>query len=647
MVTFTVDNNFTHVDRPDLVREAIDRFFVIKKDGFVRGLDFKEYQATGKAVLKTKYHPETINLYNLQDQIFPTGRLGYVVDWAYDHGVPCQVLDTRKKPERHYDITYVGPVSDGSNGFPARPYQERAPQLVREHGGRGILWHATASGKTNTAARIIADLGVNTLYVVPSLELLDQTAEGLEKALAIKNGSIGKVGDGCWNPQAVTIATMATLWSRYDTVACKELLANTECVIYDECFIPGTKVDGKNIEDIKVGDAVTAFDDNTFEISSQKVTHVFKTKLVGKLVTLKFGSTVVTCTYNHPICTVSGWKAAGMLSCKDRVLCTHGSLSDSGCYALYTVDTLTVHEAGSDGTYGGLCPEGYVYNLEVANKHTYVANGVIVHNCHHISSKDKGTSTKDSKGKDYSVNSWYVLAITNSAYYRVGLTGTPGKDLEQKRCFLEAGVGRVIDRVPARQLIDAGIISDVEIHMHTIKHVKRYPDFHTARREGVLLNEKLNEYIVQIAIAEYKMGRSVLLLTESKLHQGPMLSRMFETLGMYVPFVSGDTADTKRKKAREDFKAGTQRLLIGSVYGEGVDFPALDSGILCSGMADEKRPIQFLGRVLRKAKGKGMAHLHDFRHQDKGVLQKHSNSRLNIYVEEEIEKIITHTGITV
>lgn len=49
------------------------------------------------------------------------------------------------------------------------------------------------------------------------------------------------------------------------------------------------------------------------------------------------------------------------------------------------VDRVEVLEPGSDGTYGGLCPDGLVYNLEVEGTHTYDAEGVVVHNCHELS----------------------------------------------------------------------------------------------------------------------------------------------------------------------------------------------------------------------------------------------------------------------
>jgi superfamily II DNA or RNA helicase len=55
----------------------------------------------------------------------------------------------------------------------------------------------------------------------------------------------------------------------------------------------------------------------------------------------------------------------------------------------YRVVDVQVLESGSDGTYGGVCPDGFVYNIEVAGTHTYlIGDGVVAHNCHHAHSKN-------------------------------------------------------------------------------------------------------------------------------------------------------------------------------------------------------------------------------------------------------------------
>lgn len=57
-------------------------------------------------------------------------------------------------------------------------------------------------------------------------------------------------------------------------------------------------------------------------------------------------------------------------------------LTEGRVPAWVRVDRVEVLEPGSDGRFGGLCPDGHVYNLEVEDTHTYVANGFVVHNCH-------------------------------------------------------------------------------------------------------------------------------------------------------------------------------------------------------------------------------------------------------------------------
>ncbi len=59
--------------------------------------------------------------------------------------------------------------------------------------------------------------------------------------------------------------------------------------------------------------------------------------------------------------------------------------AQGGGLAVTRVDGVEVLERGSDGRFGGVCPDGLVYNLEVAGTHTYFAEGVLVHNCHEYS----------------------------------------------------------------------------------------------------------------------------------------------------------------------------------------------------------------------------------------------------------------------
>lgn len=74
---------------------------------------------------------------------------------------------------------------------------------------------------------------------------------------------------------------------------------------------------------------------------------------------------------------ISRWESA------EAERCAEGRI-----FALVRVDRVEVRERGSDGTFGGMCPDGFVYNIEVEDNHNYFADGVLVHNCHHFAADD-------------------------------------------------------------------------------------------------------------------------------------------------------------------------------------------------------------------------------------------------------------------
>lgn len=116
---------------------------------------------------------------------------------------------------------------------PVRDYQmESARQVFKWH--RGILKLATNGGKTEVAAGILKVLSIPVcIFIVPTRELLHQTAERFEERLQVK---IGKVGDGHFNPNlnGITVAMYQTLHRKNDakTIAWFKTVKVLFC---DEC----------------------------------------------------------------------------------------------------------------------------------------------------------------------------------------------------------------------------------------------------------------------------------------------------------------------------------------------------------------------------------------------------------------------------
>ncbi len=103
------------------------------------------------------------------------------------------------------------------------------------------------------------------------------------------------------------------------------------------------------------------------------------------------------------------------------------------------VDCVEILKPTSDGTFGGLCPDGYVYNLEVENNHNYFADGYLVHNCQHAAS---ATAEK------------VLLAIP--AYFRFGASDSRKVDDPAKFNAILGLFGPMLSETSASPLIQVG-----------------------------------------------------------------------------------------------------------------------------------------------------------------------------------------------
>lgn len=186
----------------------------------------------------------TKNLFNTRNNTFPTGLLRKAREVLYSLDYEVILEDTRVKP----------------TGFPIllknvklRDYQE---ECVKEmcRVGRGLIQVGTSGGKTIITSALLANLGVNSLVIVPTKELLKQTSRELSKFLGIK---VGVIGDGERDIGKITVATFQSLTTseeakkrkynynnnKWETVNAKkiiirpdlkEYLDSVECLYTDE-----------------------------------------------------------------------------------------------------------------------------------------------------------------------------------------------------------------------------------------------------------------------------------------------------------------------------------------------------------------------------------------------------------------------------
>ena len=138
----------------------------------------------------------------------PTGLLFIVTEYFKENNMPYEIIDQRAIPEgtNHIELKTRSILK----GIKLRDYQIKAIEqaLCWE---RGVLELATGSGKTEIAVAITKLLGLKTLFIVHTQDLLRQTRKRFEKRLGLK-GKIGIIGENKFEIDSdIIIATIQSL----------------------------------------------------------------------------------------------------------------------------------------------------------------------------------------------------------------------------------------------------------------------------------------------------------------------------------------------------------------------------------------------------------------------------------------------------
>ncbi|WP_200530776.1 DEAD/DEAH box helicase family protein [Halorubrum sp. LN27] len=118
-------------------------------------------------------------------------------------------------------------LADGlATDYDLREYQREALDAWRDAGDRGVLELPTGAGKTVIAIRAMVELGVPTLVVVPTVDLLDQWQRELEAEFDVP---IGRFGGGEQRREAITVSTYDSAYLKAEDVG-----DAFEFVVFDE-----------------------------------------------------------------------------------------------------------------------------------------------------------------------------------------------------------------------------------------------------------------------------------------------------------------------------------------------------------------------------------------------------------------------------
>jgi len=266
------------------------------------------------------------------------------------------------------------------------------------------------------------------------------------------------------------------------------------------------------------------------------------------------------------------------------------------------VDSVEVLECGDNDESGHGVGDGYVYNIEVEDLHTYVANGIVVHNCHHL--------VRDSQWDE-------ALAQFPNARGLL-VTGTPER-ADGK------GLGRHADGVidsmvlgPSwRELIERGYLLDyriaapesgldlstVAVSSSTGDYVK--PGLVEATRKSRVTGDIVESYL---RIAKGKRGITFCVSVEL----AEETAQRFREAGVPAECVHAGTPGAVRAEIVRRFERGDVLQMVNvDLFGEGYDCPACD--VVSMGRATTSFPwfAQAFGRPCRPHPGQTHAWIID------------------------------------
>jgi len=256
----------------------------------------------------------------------------------------------------------------------------------------------------------------------------------------------------------------------------------------------------------------------------------------------------------------------------------------------------------------------FVYDLEVKDNHSYVANGIVVHNCHHVAAR-----------------TIYDASLKCDAQYRFGLSATPQRS-DGMDMYIEAALGPYSINVRAEDLIEQKLLATPEFEFVEVPATSysRYGDYADDYKFNIVLNGERNK-IIALRTKQLVNGGRTVYIHVTRIDHGKMLSKMIS-----APFIYSKSKD--RSEQIEKFKNGEINVLISTLLGEGVDIGGIDSIIMAAGGKSEISTIQRVGRALRPKPGK-KAIIVDFIDNSR-YLKKHTMERYESYIKHYGENCV-------
>jgi superfamily II DNA or RNA helicase len=193
-------------------------------------------------------------------------------------------------------------------------------------------------------------------------------------------------------------------------------------------------------------------------------------------------------------------------------------------------------------------------------------------------------------------DSFYNVAQSVDAYWRVGVSGTPLARGDRRSLFSIAATGAVIYKVETQLLIDRGFISKPHIRMVTHEQAGDAASWQKGEKQNIVESRSRNALITRLARVAPKPG---LVFVKLKKH-GRVLTEMLNEAGIEAEFIWGEKNTAQRDAAIKRLQEGELDVIVCSVvFQTGTDIPEVRSMVIACGGKSEIATLQRIGRGMR------------------------------------------------
>jgi hypothetical protein len=321
-------------------------------------------------------------------------------------------------------------------------------------------------------------------------------------------------------------------------------------------------------------------------MQQRKVTGLHRNPAPPLMVRLRTtAGTEINCTAGHPVWADGDWRPAIALEPGMAMMqLTTTPTKENSFSAVTWLESIEILEQSSDGKSSGLCPDGFVYNLEVEEDHCYFANGILVHNCHHIQAKTYQEIIREMQPVFFAGASATPITPTGAGLGKFGIT-------------------KLILGPQPKQLMDEGSLCKYKMFGGDTAVVDTEG---VTTRGGDFKKEEIEERIVNVQgdflrdLLHFNPDLQPTITVTVSVEHAHKIAAEYNAQGVSAEVIIGTTSERDRDYAFERFTAGKLQVIVSvALIDEGLDLPAATCLQLIRPTRSLRLWKQLIGRVLR------------------------------------------------